>query len=618
MFNTNVDDMGMAGRFRELRWQKELDAAFLNPDVKSNIDFIWGVLFTNKMSALYVDESDDYKKLDENNFKEEQEFEEWSLSEDIDKFYSKLGIEFLKQYFKFSMIFWFYDKGNPQKEPRPHVPDPNGVIKIMIDKDLKTIPGWFMKNGNLIESQVNQNVLFKVFDPPDTETQNFRSKLLPILSDLYTLKDLRYNAVDLEFRKRNPQYYLQNSQFLNAGEHTKRVMNYHLGLYRDNRDKEGICENETDFFQTSEPLIDYYRDLFMDKSLGTQQQNGCDESLLVPLRNEQYIKDNGIPQLMHSRNKTYDMYDPGHTKRVVKFGANVQPKILEQKPANIEFIKYFDDRVKEKINKVFGVFSLKNHDNTRLGSTFLVNTMNESINAIKALMEEMLTEALLPLMSSRNAVKNRLYIPGKRFIGFRITPRTIIQESVIIKLIDKYSERPDVINEILKKTSIDELLSLKELKEVLEKEREKFKQQFLQKSNEQEQDQDMQPQKEGGSRKRPRDDSKEALQNNAKRSRIYIDGLRYNRYLSRKYIMGDMPMIVGDNRHYLNGHKFRVLNTVFDQFKVLNIWDNSRCWNDDWVQEYADRNKKNEDILYCGLVDNQPFIVSEKNLKHRV
>ena len=614
---TRVGDIGFGGTFRELRWQKELDATFLNPDIKSNIDFIWGVLFTNKMSALYVDESDYNRRVNKNNFEKEQEYEEWLLSEDIDKYYSKLGIEFLKQFYKFGMVFWFYDKGNSEKEPRPHVPDPNGVIKIMVDKNLKTIPGWFMKNGHFIESMVNMNVLFKVFDPPDTETLNFRSKLLPILPDLYTLKDLRYNAVDLEFRKRNPQYYLQNSQFISAGDQTKAIMNYHLSLYRDNRDREGVNENETDFFQTSEPLIDYYRDLFMDQSLGTQQHNGCDESLLVPLRNEQYVKDKGIPQLTHNRIKTYDMYDPGYTKRIVRFGSNVEPKIIEQKEANFKFIKYFDARVKEKIDKVFGVFSLKNHDNTRLGSSFLVNTMNESINAIKALMEEMLTEALLPLINSKKAVNNRLYIPGKRFIGFKITPRTIIEESIIIKLIDKYSERPDVVNEILRKTSIDELLSLKELKEVLEKEREEFKKQFLQKSNKMEQQQ-QQPGQEGESKKRPRDDSEEPLQNNAKRSRIYVDGLRYNRYLDREYNIGDLPMVVGENRHYLNGHKFRVLNTVFDQFKVLNVWDNPDCLNDKWIYEYAIGKKPSEDILYCGLVNNQPFIISERNLKYRV
>lgn len=577
--------------FKLLRDQPQLNELIFYPDIKSSIDFTRGILFTNRMTILYKNESGEEEHVE--------------LSEVDDRFYSKLGIVFLEQYLKFGMNFWYYNKEKGESELKPYTPGLNGIIQGYIDDDNKMKVGWFKFVDMHIEMEPDPNVIFWVQDEPDMLKLQFRSKLRPLINSVYRVQLLNDNITDLELRKRDPGYYLQNTQLPGYGEQTQNIYNTHMELYRDNKDKQDICEDETDIFQISDPLNEHHRTLYVQGA--TSQADDCDEQLMIPLENDKYVKSEGIPFFKHKRVITRDVNNPKKLKHVMKFGSSIEPKFLATREGNPKIFELMKNELKDKINKVFGLSPIKNFDNTKNGSLLLVQTLNESINNLKESVEEMLTICITTLLKSKHKEKIKLFRKEKEFVGVKIHPRRVTQDSIVTQLIKIYGPtRPDIVNELLQKTSISKLDTLDEMSKELKKVGER----------------PVPKNKEGND-----EDKEESVKQTGKKRKLnsdqnYNNPIKYfstcsdmlKRYKSCKFKWGDKLRIVDENRTYLNDKFFELKATVCDEYEVINIWNEPKLWNNPVVMDYVSNTKPNYEVLYVGLVDEKKVIVSQENL----
>ena len=81
--------------FQPFENQEELDELIKNPYIRSNMDAIRGILFSNKMLIVYKN----------GNIETTEE-----MDTETDRFYSRLGIAFLEQYLKHGLAHWYFKR----------------------------------------------------------------------------------------------------------------------------------------------------------------------------------------------------------------------------------------------------------------------------------------------------------------------------------------------------------------------------------------------------------------------------------------------------------------------------------------------------------------------------
>lgn len=585
--------------FQPLEYQSELDSLIQDPDIRSNMDAIRGILFTNPM--LFV-----YKKGD----KEKSE----EMDTETDRFYSKLGIAFLEQYLKYGVIFWYFKR--IKGEVKAFTPEIKGIIKIRQVRD-KIKLGWFADVNNYEEHEQNKHMLFYIKDIPDYKNKKFTSKLMPLIDYFRELKHLKNIILRLENKKLNPDYYLQNQTLPIAGENTSNALDSHISYYRDNEGKDDcVTRDPDDHWQIPSSLLDLYR-TELKEDIFTNQDTGGEEEFGIPARTDEYIKQYGIPFFKHTRVNTYNVFGPDKKIPVSKFGPSISPQFVNLKEVNMKYYENLERKLVELINKVFGFQNLRNLDKTKLGSTILIEILNENINNFKDIIEEMLTQVYRFLIK-------RTKDESRQFVGIKISPKHYIPETIVTTIIKLYPKHPEVINEMLEKTSIMPLESLKKIKDIIvgdgqkdpfEKEDEMEKDEFKKEENKEE---DKKEEEEGKKRKRDEEEDEEKSNKKLKLSfeKILSKTLKFKKTQYCKFKCGDCPKIQEDLRVGLNGKQFIIQSTV-NNFFGGNLFNNPNLWTNTIISDYLHFYKNpNFDVLYYGYVkDTHDYrVISEKNL----
>jgi len=234
-----------------------------------------------------------------------------------------------------------------------------------------------------------------------------------------------------------------------------------------------------------------------------------------------------------------------------------------------------------------------------------------------------------------------IYKPNKKFIGFKINPRMMVDEQTTNTLLKKFND-PGVINEILENTSFQPLQTLIDIdiselniNDKIKKEEKDEERAVSKRKRDETKEEDIledehpkkrkkelnmrQIQNEQKSKHPKSDDSfsyyQEIKVNEYHKNYKDILDHKYTLHENRKYKFGNKLKIVNENRQHLNNKEFIITDTVFNYFESLHIWMDKKLWTNPLIFGYMRGKKVNDnEILYIGTVNGNKCIVEEKNL----
>jgi hypothetical protein len=436
---TNKDDGN--SKYQFIKQQTLLNKFIKDPDVNSNIEYFAGILFTGKIKKIYKSGLNG-EKITEMDDKE-------------DKHYSELGLEFFKQMLLYNMIFYYFQE-TEDGDVYPYIPKENGLIGVMETQN-GLLPGWFRYGTKIIEKEPNPYVKIHMLETPDMKQLHFNSKLQPLLKIDQQIDALINNAIELEFHKVDPKYYLTETYPPIKGQETKLALDQIIEYYKDNQscEKNQTKINPNEYFTVDTDLMQHYKTQMLEDAFDNQETQ-VQEDISMGLKMDQYLQKYGIPFFKHRKVLTYNMYYPSKTHEVMKFGPSIRPKHITFKEPNLNLLNKLEQMKVDKVNKTFGLQRIGNLDRTKMGSTIMIKTLNETINSYSERVGNLLTLAYRHKLESTKNIEEL-----ESFQYIRLDPSLQIPDLIQKELLKMAGKNPDLINEILRKTINIELDILK-------------------------------------------------------------------------------------------------------------------------------------------------------------